>query len=114
MGTGHIRHFGDQLVQRTDGTLGAALLRGSEMNEAEEKLDQKTAPTGAGPASSGNWPGDFFGYDIPPTDTAANGSPGGAAARGQSCSAELRDNKRPQLFVFEEKVYLIVMISIEC
>ena len=27
MGTGHIRHFGDQLVQRTDGTLGAALLR---------------------------------------------------------------------------------------
>jgi len=36
MGTGHIRHFGDQLVQRTDGTLGAALLRGGEMNEAED------------------------------------------------------------------------------
>ena len=37
MGTGHIRHFGDQLVQRTDGTLGAALLSGGEMDEAKEK-----------------------------------------------------------------------------
>ena len=39
MGTGHIRHFGDQLVQRADGTLGAALLSSGEMNEAEEKGD---------------------------------------------------------------------------
>ena len=36
MGAGHIRHFGDQLVQRTDGTLGAALLSGGEMDEAKE------------------------------------------------------------------------------
>ena len=84
MGTGHIRHFGDQLVQRADGTLGAALLSSGEMNEAEEKLDQKTAPTGTCPASTGTWTDDFFGCDIPPTDTAANGSPEGAAARGQS------------------------------
>ena len=105
MGTGHIRHFGDQLVQRTDGTLGAALLRGGEMNEAEEKLDQKTAPTGAGPASTGTWTDDFFGYDILPTNTATNGSPGRAAARGQSCSAELRDDKRPQLYAYAAELF---------
>ena len=42
MGTGHIRHFGDQLVQRADGTLGVAPLRSGEMDEAERTLDQKS------------------------------------------------------------------------
>ena len=44
MGAGHIRHFGDQLVQRTDGTLGAAPLRSGEMNEAEEFRPEPYVP----------------------------------------------------------------------
>ena len=37
---------------------------------------------------------DFLGCDILPTNTATNGSPGRAAARGQSCSAELRERRQ--------------------
>ena len=38
MGAGHIRHFGDQLVQRANGTLAAAHLRSGAMDKEKTKF----------------------------------------------------------------------------